>query len=365
MLTEAFAMAAQATPPLSGVSGSLLLGMVVANATPGALRGAEEAGAGLAKRFSAGIGFGKTQVLRAGIVLLGLKLSMLDVMTLSVSALPIVAGTVGSGLLLTTLICRRLGLGSDLGLLLAGGTSICGVTAITALAPTIKASPQDVSVAVANVTAFGLLSMTLWPYLVDGVFHTPEQVGLFLGTAIHDTSQVMAAGMQYALLAGNDAAMQVAAVTKLCRNSFLALVLPALAFAKFRAESAATGPTAIPWKTIFPLFILGFLATAAIRSLGDAYFKQHPHGKLLGVAGLAEWKQAISFLGSQLGSQACLGVAMAAVGLSTDWKSFRGVKPAVFLAGFLAAASLSLTSFLLVKYLKPNPSAAASMTTSH
>ena len=93
---------------------------------------------------------------------------------------------------------RAVGLSRELSLLLTAGTSICGVTAITALAPAIQAPHKDLAVAVANTVAFGTLGMLIYPY----VFHelcagNSEQVGLCLGVAIHDTSQVVGSAMSY------------------------------------------------------------------------------------------------------------------------------------------------------------------------
>jgi uncharacterized membrane protein YadS len=77
-----------------------------------------------------------------------------------------------------------------LGKLLSAGTSICGVTAITALAPAIKATPKETAVAVANVVAFGTFGMLTYPYLLHTLLSSSEQIGMVLGVAIHDTSQV-------------------------------------------------------------------------------------------------------------------------------------------------------------------------------
>ena len=88
------------------------------------------------------------------------------------------------------LLSRYAKLSTPLGALIAGGTSICGVTAIVSLAPVVQASEREVAIAVANVVAFGLVGMLTYPVLAHNIFESPEQVGLFLGTAVHDTSQV-------------------------------------------------------------------------------------------------------------------------------------------------------------------------------
>jgi len=100
--------------------------------------------------------------------------------------------------------------------LITAGTSICGVTAITAVAPAIGADQKSANVAIANVVAFGTLGMLCYPYLahnlhVAGVLPTSQQVGIALGLAVHDTSQVMGCALTYATLFGDQAVVAAAA----------------------------------------------------------------------------------------------------------------------------------------------------------
>ena len=116
-------------------------------------------------------------------------------------------------------------------LLLTAGTSICGVTAITALSPAIDAEKRDVAVAVANTVAFGTVGMLCYPYLFNALCGSSEQVGMCLGVAIHDTSQVLGSAMSYRETFDDEVALRVAAVTKLTRNLGLAVAIPALTYA--------------------------------------------------------------------------------------------------------------------------------------
>ena len=106
-----------------------------------------------------------TTLLRAGIICVGFKLSFFEMASLGAYGVPCVAASVGMGLLVTTSVARALGIPQKMGALIAAGTSICGVTAITALSPAIKASPRDTAVAVANVVAFGTFGMLTYPYV--------------------------------------------------------------------------------------------------------------------------------------------------------------------------------------------------------
>ena len=161
---------------------------------------------------------------------------------------------------------------SKLTALTAAGTSICGVTAITALAPAIDAEQKHVAMSVASVVAFGTCGMLTYPYIAHNFLDSSEQVGLFLGLAIHDTAQVVGASMTYNELFHDELAMRIAVVTKLTRNIFLAGVIPYLAFSTVGGEGSNGARPALTWagfKQHLPLFVVGFLGMACARSVGD------------------------------------------------------------------------------------------------
>ena len=118
-------------------------------------------------------------------------------MKLGIAGLPVVLAAIGTGLVFVTWFNKKLGLPPRLGTLIAAGTSICGVTAIVSVAPAIEADEREVAYAVANVVAFGLFGMLIYPYLAHAVLGSSETIGLFLGTAVHDTSQVVGAALTY------------------------------------------------------------------------------------------------------------------------------------------------------------------------
>src|SRR5688500_13650404 len=117
---------------------------------------------------------------------------------------------------------------------MAAGTSICGVTANVSTAPVIQADEREVAYAVANDVTFGLFGMLVYPYVAHALLRPSETVGLFLGTAIHDTSQVVGAALTYRQMYDDDVVLRVATVTKLTRNLFLAAVIPLLAWMHMR-----------------------------------------------------------------------------------------------------------------------------------
>ncbi len=157
-----------------------------------------------------GLSFCATNVLRAGVVCVGFKMNLGELATLGVVGAPCVAASVALGLYVIPKMAARANLEPRLGQLLAIGTSICGVTAISALAPVIKAREEEIGLAVSNVVVWGAAGMIMYPFLAHWMFAgSATQIGLFLGLAVHDTSQVMGAAATYASTFGNAAVLKV------------------------------------------------------------------------------------------------------------------------------------------------------------
>ena len=166
---------------------------------------------------------------------------------------------------------------------------ICGVTAIVSTAPAIEADEREVAYAVANVVAFGLFGMLTYPYLAHAVLPTSETIGLFLGTAVHDTSQVVGSALTYKQVYGDDVVLRVATVTKLTRNIFLAFVIPILTWmhVKSKSEQSGSGAVSFSLSKFVPGFVVGFLAMAVVRSFGD--WTLTSNGAAFGVWDAARW----------------------------------------------------------------------------
>lgn len=331
--------------PISGVPVAIVLGLLLRNTLP------------LPASLTPGLKFATTTILRAGIVLVGIRLSMFDVVKLGIAGLPVVLAAIATGLIFVTWFNRKLGLPPRLGTLIAAGTGICGVTAIVSTAPAIDADEREVAYAVANVVAFGLFGMLTYPYLAHALLPTSETIGLFLGTAVHDTSQVVGAALTYKQVYGDDIVLRVATVTKLTRNIFLAAVIPILTWMHLRASG--TGETSgrarrIAWTSLVPGFVIGFLAMAVVRTIGD--YTATSSGFAFGVWEAVSWASMTRTLGDYWASQILLGTAMAAVGLNTNFAVFKGVglKPfAVGMAGALVVGAVGLTmAFLLGRFVQ-------------
>ncbi|MFN3689425.1 MAG: YeiH family protein [Fimbriimonadales bacterium] len=309
--------------PISAVLTAIVIGILLRNLLP------------LPKAIEDGIKFSTTKILRLGIILVGIKLSLMDVFKLGVWGIPVVATAIFGGLWFVSWFNKRLNLPERLGTLIAAGTGICGVTAIVSVAPAIKADQKEVAYAVANITLFGLLGMFLYPYLAPHILHTSEQIGLFLGTAVHETSQVVGAALTYKEVFNDETVLKAATVTKLTRNLFLAVVVPMLSYLYLRrmaAQGAGDGGK-ISIAKLLPAFILGFIAMAIVRSIGDA---QVAHGLAFGIWDAEGWKAFTKTIGETWGSRA-LGTAMAAVGLATSFSVFKGVGLKPFVVGLVGA----------------------------
>jgi len=321
--------------PVSGIIVAILVGIAIANFLT------------LGPFFRAGFELSIRKVLRLGIILVGLRLSFLDVVKLGAWGVPMIATIIVTALVVTVFLARRIGVSDRLGILTAAATAICGVTATVAVAPVIEADDQEVAYTIANVTLFGILAMFLYPWLAHTLFMAvPASAGLFLGTAIHETSQVMGAALSYKDLFNDDVAFKTATITKLTRNVFLVAVIPALGWFHARRQGGA-GKTPSLLK-LFPVFVLGFLAAALVRSTGEATLRSS--GLAFGIWDAASWQSLVAMIGEKW-SYWALGTAMAAVGLTTNLRVFRtlGLRP-VYLGAvvtlLVAALSLALATVI-------------------
>jgi uncharacterized integral membrane protein (TIGR00698 family) len=323
--------------PVSPGLVAIILGLLIGNLMPGA------------RVLGPGAGVAAKRILRLGIVLLGIRLSLSAVLMVGAKGVGIVMGCIAGGLGCTLLLGRVMRLPHRLGTLIGVGTSICGVSAITATGPAIEAEDEEISYAISVITVFGIFATLVYPYLANILFDgDPERVGFFLGTAIHDTSQVTGAGVVFADTFDAPRALNVATVTKLVRNLFMAVVIPFSAWLHARQVAHATDSGARPrWTSFFPLFVLGFVLLAALRSAGD--MTQSAFGSAFGFLSADVWTMVIGAL--KQSASWLLVIALAGVGLKTRFGSMRamGLKP--FIAGLGAALAVGVISVVLISLL--------------
>jgi uncharacterized integral membrane protein (TIGR00698 family) len=276
-------------------------------------------------------------LLRFGVALIGLRLTLVGLSAFATAALPVVVGCIATSLIVSTFIGRALGIDRPLRFMIAAGTAICGCTAVITIAPLTRARDADISIALTCVVVLGATGMLLYPWLAHIVFASPQAVGIFLGTAIHDTSQVLGASLIYTQQFDAGDAAPFAALTKLLRNFFLLLLAPFVAWTMARERIEANGASSLRLVQIVPPFLMWFVALAILRTVGDV---------ALGTSTLAQqWDTALAT--ALKASEALVVCGIAAVGLSVSLKDLRGVGWRALLAAFAVALSTALCSLVL------------------
>ena len=214
--------------------------------------------------LKAGLSFSSRSLLRAGIVVLGLKLSLSDIAGLGWLGVAIIVVLVVVSFLVTYWLGRAFRLPGEEPVLMAAGFSICGVSAVGAMAAARRAPSSDAAVPTALVTLYGTLAIVVLPAIVAALRLSPEEAGQWTGLAVHDVGQVVATAGT--LGAG---ALSVAVIVKLTRVLMLApMVAIASLGTRRRAQLAAggAGEDATKMPPIVPLFIVGFVVTVLIRT---------------------------------------------------------------------------------------------------
>lgn len=247
-------------PAVPLLTAAVVLGIVAAH-----LPGARGLVRGVCR---AGLSFAGKRLMRLGIVLLGLKLSLNDVLGLGWATVAMVLGVVAATFCGTWWLGRRMGLRGDQPLLIATGYSICGASAIGAVSEVSDSDERDVATSVALVTLCGTLAIAVLPLLQHPLGLDDVAFGRWVGASVHDVGQVVATAQT-----AGPAALGDAVLVKLVRVALLAPLVAALATsvrARERAKAAAgegtAGDGAKRRPPLVPLFVLGFLAMTALRS---------------------------------------------------------------------------------------------------
>lgn len=292
---------------LSALTCAIVLGLLVGNVL----------GARLPARTAPGLHLAQRQLLRAGVVLYGLRLSFQDIAAIGVAGLLVDVVVVVSTLLLGSWAGRRwFGLDRHTALLTAAGSAICGAAAVLAVERVIRADPSKVAIAVATVVLFGTFNIFLYPQLYPHLGLDPAGFGLYTGATVHEVAQVVAVGS-----AVSPETADAAVIVKLTRVLMLVPVLLVLGWRE--ARQGGEGAMVIPW------FALGFLAMVAFNSL-----VQIP----------AAWKSVLLTLDTLL-----LATAMAALGVETRFAKLRALGPRPLLLAAVLFIWLSVGGYLLVR----------------
>jgi len=292
---------------LSPVMLAILLGMAVRNTvgTPAA------AHAGLAACLR--------RPLRAGIVLLGLRLTLTQIFQVGASGLVILVTAVVATYAFTVAAGRLLGVDRRLAQLIGAGTAICGASAIIAANAVVRDRDGGVPYALAVVTLYGTIAIFLYPLALHALDLAPRVYGLWVGASVHEVAQVVAAGF-----AGGQDAGEFSTIAKLTRVLLLAPMVLLIGRGVRRTDGQATSSARPP----APWFVVGFLAMAALASSGVV-----PAGARGPIT---------------LASQGLLALALAAVGLETDFRRIAARGWRALLLGGLATAFISGLTLMLI-----------------
>jgi uncharacterized integral membrane protein (TIGR00698 family) len=293
--------------PLAGAPVlAIVLGLAVRTALP------------LPRTSVAGLTFCAKYVLQSAIVVSGFGLSLGAVASTGWETLPVTIGTIAVALVLAPIAGRFLKTEPVLEHLIGVGTAICGASAIAAVASVIEPVEADVALAIATIFFYNIVAVLTFPAL-GGLLHlTQSQFGVWAGTAINDTSSVVAAGYAF----GPDAG-QHATIVKLARATFILPVVAIVAFVHARGQR--TAGVRISWRKVVPWFVGWFVLAACINSAGMIPNAWHP-----GIT------QTATFL---------IGMALAAIGMQTELARLIRSGPRPLLLGFvlwIAVAGVSL-----------------------
>jgi len=315
--------------PISTVLIAILLGILMGNAftpRPGMM---------------IGLDFTQQYILKLGIIFLGIRLSFTDFIKFGSVAIPLVIFCIFGVLILIKLLIKKVPISSKMSYLIAIGTSVCGATAIVATAPVINAKKTEIAYAIANITLFGVIAMVAYPYFAEWYFdNNALEAGLFLGTSIHETSQVAAAGLIYDQQFNNPETLDVATVTKLIRNTFLVILIPLFAFLYNRGEFKEQKYSIL---SIFPYFVIGFIGMIVLRNLGDQFFSVETDNFYV-------WSKFIEYI--KILATVFLTMAMAAVGISINLGELKSMGYKPFIVGLIAAVTVGIISLIYIETLK-------------
>jgi len=303
--------------PISTAMIAILLGMFFGNVFK------------IRESFIRGLNFTQKNILKLGIICLGIQLKPFEFLEFGAIAIPLIVICIVSVLVVIKLLIKRLKIPTRMAYLISIGSTVCGTTAIMATAPVIGAKKNEISYAIANITLFGILSMLIYPYFANFYFNgEPLLIGLFLGTSIHETAQVAAAGLIYDQQFNSPETLNVATVTKLIRNTFLIIMIPLFAYLYNRGQSKEKKYSIID---IFPYFVLGFVAMIIVRNVGDQIF----------ITNNSEiWLSTVDSIKSS--SKIFLTMAMAAIGMSTNLRDIKNMGYKPFVVGFVGMATVGI-----------------------
>ncbi|MFT9496219.1 YeiH family protein [Anaerosolibacter sp.] len=300
-------------PIIGGAVFGILIGILISNVF------------GKPENTLPGIKFASKKILQWAIILLGAGLSLSQVWQTGIESLYVMLFTLSAAFAGAYGLGKLMGIPFRLTSLIGVGTAICGGSAIAAVSPIIEADEMEVAYSISTIFLFNVMAVLIFPPLGHLIGLSDQAFGLWAGTAINDTSSVVAAGYAFSNIAGD-----YATIVKLTRTTTIipiSLVFAFITAAAKKKEAQNNQDVSFKIKSIFPWFILWFLATSLMNTLG-----LFPVG----------WLSSFKFL-----SKFMIVMALSAIGLSADFRKMlkTGVKP-IFL-GFLVWFIVSAVSLVV------------------
>ncbi len=276
------------------------------------------------QRLETGIRFTGKKILQYSIILLGFEMNLFHVLDIGSQSFSVMIFTLLTSFLVAWGVGRLLGLDRDTTTLIGAGTAICGGSAIAAVAPVIEAKDRDIVFSISTIFLFNVIAVFLFPFLGHLMGLSDLGFGMWAGTAINDTSSVVAAGYSYSPEAGS-----YATIVKLTRALMIVPVCLFFSLLNARQKSGAAAST-FNLKKVFPFFILWFVVASIVNTTGVLPL------------------ELSHFLGSA--GKFAIILAMSAIGLNTDIRALitNGLRP--ILLGLSCWISVAVVS-LLVQHL--------------
>lgn len=212
-----------------------------------------------------GINFTSKKMLQYAIILLGFGMNLFEVFRVGSESLIIIIATIGVALVVAYIMSRVLKIEDDVSILIGVGSSICGGSAIAATAPVISAEDGDIAKSISVIFLFNVIAALIFPSLGNLLGFSDIGFGMWAGTAINDTSSVVAAGQTWSIAHGNDIALNYATIVKLTRTLAIIPITLALAFYKSSKEKTKSHAN-FSFAKIFPWFIIFFLLASIINT---------------------------------------------------------------------------------------------------
>jgi len=303
--------------PFLSIMGQLVIAILLGIAWRAAI--------GVPERAMAGVSFSSKKLLRYGIILLGMRLNLADIVHAGPKVLAIAIINITFTIFVVYGLTKLFKVDKRLGMLTACGTAICGAAAVVAISPQIEASDDETAIGAATVAILGTIFTLLYTVLYPVLGLTAAGYGIFSGATLHEVAHVVAA----AAPSGNEA-VDLAVIVKLTRVALLVPVAILIGIWMNRAERKEDKNTEkTSWKSIpIPWFILGFLIMSGVNTLGII------PADIVNLVVLAAYL--------------LIAMAMAGLGLNVDILTFRRLGMKSFAAGLIGSVLLSILGFTLV-----------------